>query len=129
MNKSVILISQDNGYLEGMTSSGLGLTDIGKHPLSILGGNSKEFYHRVHLYYHQQDQHQQEEHCYWKDNTSNWCEKNNKWCGKSLLLFLNSWLLLLVHWIQQLPVTLLLSEPIISNIITVLTQGGRGYFQ
>lgn len=48
MGKSVILISQ-YGHLGGMTSSGLGYTDIGN--TSILGGLSREFYHLVYKHY------------------------------------------------------------------------------
>lgn len=48
MGKSVILVSQ-YGHLGGMTSSGLGWTDIGNK--AILGGISREFYHRVYLHY------------------------------------------------------------------------------
>ncbi|MDQ8188392.1 FAD-dependent oxidoreductase [Pelagicoccus sp. SDUM812002] len=48
MGKSVILVSQ-YGHLGGLTSSGLGWTDIGNS--SILGGISREFYHRVYLHY------------------------------------------------------------------------------
>ena len=50
MGKKVILISQ-YGHLGGMTSSGLGWTDIGN--ASILGGLSREFYHRVYRHYQQ----------------------------------------------------------------------------
>ena len=48
MGKSVILVSQ-YGHLGGLTSSGLGYTDIGNR--KILGGISREFYHRVYLHY------------------------------------------------------------------------------
>lgn len=48
MGKSVILVSQ-YGHLGGMTSSGLGWTDIGNR--KILGGISREFYHRVYKHY------------------------------------------------------------------------------
>jgi len=48
MGKKVILISQ-YGHLGGMTSSGLGWTDIGN--TDILGGLSHEFYHRVYQHY------------------------------------------------------------------------------
>lgn len=48
MGKRAVLISQ-YGHLGGMTSSGLGWTDIGN--TSILGGLSREFYHRVYLHY------------------------------------------------------------------------------
>ena len=46
--KDVILISQ-YGHLGGLTSSGLGWTDLGNP--KILGGLSREFYHRVYLHY------------------------------------------------------------------------------
>ncbi|MDX1679362.1 MAG: FAD-dependent oxidoreductase [Akkermansiaceae bacterium] len=52
MDKSVILVSQ-YGHLGGMTSSGLGWTDIGNS--RILGGISREFYHRVYLHYQDED--------------------------------------------------------------------------
>lgn len=48
MGKSVILVSQ-YGHLGGLTSSGLGFTDIGND--QILGGLAKEFYHRLYLHY------------------------------------------------------------------------------
>jgi len=46
--KSVILISPDK-HLGGVTSSGLGKTDLGNP--SAIGGLSKEFYHRIWLHY------------------------------------------------------------------------------
>lgn len=46
--KDVILVSQ-YGHLGGMTSSGLGWTDLGNP--KILGGLSREFYHRVYKHY------------------------------------------------------------------------------
>lgn len=48
MGKSVILVSQ-YGHLGGLSSSGLGWTDIGNS--KILGGISREFYHRLYLHY------------------------------------------------------------------------------
>ena len=48
MGKSVILVSQ-YGHLGGLTSSGLGYTDIGNR--QILGGISREFYHRLYQHY------------------------------------------------------------------------------
>ena len=48
MGKQVILVSQ-YGHLGGMTASGLGWSDIGND--RILGGLSREFYHRVYLHY------------------------------------------------------------------------------
>ncbi|WP_052573348.1 FAD-dependent oxidoreductase [Haloferula sp. BvORR071] len=48
--KSVVLVSP-TAHLGGLTTSGLGWTDLGKS--SILGGISREFYHRAYLYYQQ----------------------------------------------------------------------------
>ena len=48
MGKSVILVSQ-YGHLGGMTSIGLGWTDLGND--AILGGLSREFYHRAYQHY------------------------------------------------------------------------------
>ena len=48
MGKNVILVSQ-YGHLGGLTSSGLGWTDLGSD--AILGGLSREFYHKVYLRY------------------------------------------------------------------------------
>jgi hypothetical protein len=48
MGKKVILVSQ-YGHLGGLTSSGLGWTDIGN--TAILGGLSREFYHEVYMHY------------------------------------------------------------------------------
>lgn len=52
MGKSVILVSQ-YGHLGGMTSSGLGWSDLGNP--AILGGLSREFYHRLYLHYQKED--------------------------------------------------------------------------
>ena len=46
--RSVVLISPTT-HLGGLTTSGLGWTDLGSS--SILGGLSREFYHRVYLHY------------------------------------------------------------------------------
>ncbi|MBK1882254.1 FAD-dependent oxidoreductase [Luteolibacter pohnpeiensis] len=48
MGKTVALISPTK-HLGGMTSSGLGWTDLGDE--KILGGLSRDFYHRVYLHY------------------------------------------------------------------------------
>jgi len=48
MGKTALLVSP-LGHLGGMTSSGLGWTDIGNS--EILGGISREFYHRVYQHY------------------------------------------------------------------------------
>ena len=44
MGKSVVLIGPDN-HLGGLTSGGLGSTDIGNK--EAIGGMAREFYHRV----------------------------------------------------------------------------------
>jgi hypothetical protein len=48
MGKSAILVSQ-YGHLGGLTSSGLGWSDIGND--AILGGLSREFYQQLYLHY------------------------------------------------------------------------------
>ena len=50
LDKRVVLVSQ-YGHLGGLTSSGLGWTDLGNP--KILGGLSAEFYHRLYLHYQQ----------------------------------------------------------------------------
>ena len=44
MGKSVVVVSPDK-HLGGLTSGGLGLTDTGNK--AVIGGLSREFYHRV----------------------------------------------------------------------------------
>ena len=46
--RSVVLVSP-TAHLGGLTTSGLGWTDLGES--SILGGLSREFYHRVYQHY------------------------------------------------------------------------------
>ncbi len=58
--RSVVLISP-TPHLGGLTTSGLGWTDLGES--SILGGLSREFYHRVYLHYQ-------------NDSAWNWQAKN-----------------------------------------------------
>ena len=48
MGKSVILVSPDR-HLGGLSSGGLGFTDTGNK--AVIGGLSREFYHRVWQYY------------------------------------------------------------------------------
>lgn len=48
--KSVVLVSPTT-HLGGLTTSGLGWTDLGSS--AILGGISREFYHRLYLHYQQ----------------------------------------------------------------------------
>jgi len=48
MGKTVIVVSPDK-HLGGMSSSGLGFTDIGNK--SVIGGLSREFYQRIYQYY------------------------------------------------------------------------------
>ncbi len=52
MGKSVILI-EPSGHLGGLTTGGLGQTDIGNK--GAIGGISREFYRRVRLHYQQPD--------------------------------------------------------------------------
>ena len=48
MHKTVIIVSPDQ-HLGGLSSSGLGFTDTGNK--EVIGGLSREFYHRVYLHY------------------------------------------------------------------------------
>lgn len=52
MGKSVILIEQGR-HLGGLTTGGLGATDIGNK--AAIGGMAKDFYHRVYLHYTKDD--------------------------------------------------------------------------
>lgn len=69
--KSVVLISP-TAHLGGLTTSGLGWTDLGES--SILGGLSREFYHRIYLHY--QD-----------DSAWNWQTKNLNMGGQGAPAF------------------------------------------
>src|SRR6187397_2160167 len=48
MGKSVVIVSPDK-HLGGLSSGGLGFTDTGNK--AVIGGLSREFYHRVWLHY------------------------------------------------------------------------------
>jgi FAD dependent oxidoreductase len=50
MGRSVIIVSPDT-HLGGLSSGGLGFTDTGNK--SVIGGLSREFYHRVYQHYQQ----------------------------------------------------------------------------
>lgn len=50
--KRVIIVSPDR-HLGGLSSGGLGFTDTGNK--EVIGGLSREFYHRVYMHYQQQD--------------------------------------------------------------------------
>ena len=52
MGKSVIVVSPDK-HLGGLTAGGLGYTDTGNK--AVIGGLSREFYHRVWLHYSKED--------------------------------------------------------------------------
>jgi hypothetical protein len=52
MGKSVIIVSPDT-HLGGLSSGGLGFTDTGDK--SVIGGLSREFYHRVYQHYQTQE--------------------------------------------------------------------------
>ncbi|MBI1367537.1 MAG: FAD-dependent oxidoreductase [Planctomycetes bacterium] len=53
MGKTVVVVSPDK-HLGGMTSGGLGATDIGNK--GAIGGISRTFYHQLYLYYHKPDE-------------------------------------------------------------------------
>jgi len=69
--RSVVLISP-TPHLGGLTTSGLGWTDLGES--SILGGLSREFYHRVYLHYQ-------------NDSAWNWQTKNLGMSGQGAPAF------------------------------------------
>ncbi len=48
MGKSVIIVSPDK-HLGGLSSGGLGFTDTGNK--AVIGGLSREFYHRIYMHY------------------------------------------------------------------------------
>lgn len=48
LGKNVIIVSPDR-HLGGMTSGGLGFTDVGH--TAVIGGLTREFYHRIYLHY------------------------------------------------------------------------------
>src|SRR5687767_1250857 len=50
MGKSVIVVSPDK-HLGGLSAGGLGFTDTGNK--EVIGGLSREFYHRLYLHYDQ----------------------------------------------------------------------------
>jgi hypothetical protein len=52
MDKKVIMVSPAK-HLGGLSSSGLGFTDVGDK--SVIGGLSREFYHRIYMHYQQDD--------------------------------------------------------------------------
>src|ERR1043165_4864601 len=52
MGKSVVIVSPDK-HLGGLSSGGLGWTDTGNK--AVIGGLSREFYHRVWQHYDQPD--------------------------------------------------------------------------
>jgi len=52
MGKSVIIVSPDK-HLGGLSSGGLGFTDTGNK--SVIGGLSREFYHRIYMHYQKDD--------------------------------------------------------------------------
>ena len=58
MDKKVIMVSPAE-HLGGLSSSGLGFTDVGDK--SVIGGLSREFYHRVYLHYQKSESWQWQE--------------------------------------------------------------------
>ena len=58
MGKSVVKLIEPSQHVGGLTSGGLGATDIGNK--QAIGGISREFYHRIYTYYAQPDAWKQE---------------------------------------------------------------------
>ncbi|RED94660.1 FAD-dependent oxidoreductase [Marinoscillum furvescens] len=52
MDKSVLIVCPEK-HIGGLSASGLGFTDVGDK--SVIGGLSREFYHRVYLHYQNED--------------------------------------------------------------------------
>lgn len=52
MGKSVIIVSPDK-HLGGLSSGGLGFTDTGNK--AVIGGLSRDFYHRIYLHYDKEE--------------------------------------------------------------------------
>src|SRR6478609_4712164 len=50
MGKTVVIVSPDK-HLGGLSSGGLGFTDTGNK--AVIGGLSREFYHRIWMHYDQ----------------------------------------------------------------------------
>ena len=82
MGKSVVLI-EPGRHLGGLTSGGLGATDIGNK--KAIGGIAREFYHRVYLHYLKEDAWVYEERRNyrraeerWRGSTENW-DKEKAW--------------------------------------------------
>lgn len=79
MNKKVLLVTTTK-HLGGLTSSGLGATDINQH--TVIGGISREFYQRIYSHYAKSSS--------WKSQTpEDYYEKNLGkffWRGKSDVL-------------------------------------------
>ena len=71
MGKSVVLIEQGR-HLGGLTSGGLGATDIGNK--AAIGGMAKDFYHRVYLHYTKDDS--------WVYQQRQQYEPGKKWDGE-----------------------------------------------
>jgi len=82
MGKSVVLI-EPGEHLGGLSSAGLGATDIGNK--AAIGGLSREFYHRLYLHYikdkswsYQKPQQFKRGGAYWQTGDQNW-EKEQSW--------------------------------------------------
>ncbi len=75
MGKSVILI-EPGKHLGGLSSGGLGATDIGNK--NAIGGISKEFYHRLYIHYLKQDSWKQEKRLHFLRRYKDW-ERTQTW--------------------------------------------------
>jgi FAD dependent oxidoreductase len=75
LNKSVALIVPGK-HLGGLTSGGLGQTDIGNK--NVIGGIAKEFYQRVYLYYSKDESWIYQNKNQYKTRTEEW-DKDSSW--------------------------------------------------
>jgi len=76
MEKSVLLIEPGN-HLGGLSSGGLGMTDIGNK--NVIGGLAREFYQRVYQYYSQSEIWVQQSSNDYKERKNDWDEENLWW--------------------------------------------------
>ena len=76
MGKSVVLIEQGR-HLGGLSSGGLGATDIGNK--KAIGGMARDFYRRVYLHYLKDDSWVYEKHQNYRSTGERWRGKPKSW--------------------------------------------------
>lgn len=76
MGKSVVLI-EPSEHLGGLTSGGLGATDIGNK--GAIGGLAREFYHRVYLHYLKDESWKYEQRSRYRRGDDSWRGGAEKW--------------------------------------------------